>query len=265
MLFPQVGIKRADVMRYYAEVAPYLLQQARDRALTITRYPKGVPGPMFYQKHPAPDQPLTVSTADELLYWVGRGALEWHAPLGTMSRPLCHDWAVLDLDPSPGASWRSVQTVARVVKTLLDLEQVPFLLKTSGQRGLHFYVAIRPLDHRLVTRVVEQWARFVIHTVPDLATIARLKRDRGPRVYLDYLQNGHTRTTVMAYSLRATPTATVSTPILWDDLLHAPDYWTMERVLRAIRRHGNRFQWPGQPVDLGYAARRYGLSPGGTR
>lgn len=250
ILYPEAGISRAEVVSYYAEVAPYLLQQARGRPLTIKRWPHGIAGPMFYQKHPVEGEEIFVNTRDDLLTWVGQGALEWHAPLGVAPNLLNHDWAVLDLDPNPPAGWKEVLAVARVFKTLLDLLQVPFLLKTSGQRGLHFYFAIEPLDHRRVMDIIGQWAAMVVETVPDLATVARLKRDRGARIYLDYLQNGFKRTTVMAYSLRATPNATVSMPIRWEEADLGPDYWTMDRVRDHLHRYGNGFIWTRPRIRL---------------
>lgn len=259
ILYPESGITRAEVVSYYAEVAPYLLDQARGRLLTIKRWPHGVTGSMFYQKHSAPGVPLVVDGTEELLTWVGRGALEWHAPLGTITDPLVHNWAVLDFDPHPPAGWSEVLTAAQVFKELLDLLEVPFLLKTSGQRGLHFYIFINPLDHRAVTAIVQRWAEMVVQSIPEIATLARLKRDRGPRVYLDYWQNGYARTMVMAYSLRATPSASVSAPITWDEIAHPPEYWTIKTVREHLMHFGNLFSWQGDPVDLLDRAYRHHL------
>jgi bifunctional non-homologous end joining protein LigD len=214
---------------------------------------------MFYQKHAPSGGPITVQTVSELIAWVGRGALEWHAPLGYLTAPGQHDWAVLDLDPNPPADWWQVVEVAEVVRRMLGLMNVPFLLKTSGQRGLHFYIAIKPCPASDVLRVMAQLAQIVVQTVPDLATVRWRKRDRGGRVYLDYLQNGRTRTTVMAYSLRATPTATVSMPIDWSEVQALPAYWTMNRVLNRIRVRGGQFGWQGPRVDLRALETRYGL------
>lgn len=261
VMYPAVGITRADVVSYYAEMAPYLLREAEHRALTVKRWPHGVDGPMFYQKHPAPGEPIRIEDTHTLLTWVGQGALEWHAPLGHENDPLHHDWAILDLDPNPPAGWSEVRAAARVFKSLLDLMEVPFLLKTSGQRGLHFYIAIQPLDHTLVTDIVGHWARMMVETASDLGTVERLKRDRGGRVYLDFLQNGHARTTVMAYSLRATPRATASAPITWDEVEHPPDFWTLDQVLQHVRERGDLFRWTGPRVNLEAVARRHGLRP----
>ncbi|WP_207711562.1 DNA polymerase domain-containing protein [Sulfobacillus harzensis] len=259
ILYPKPGLTRMDVLGYYAEVAPYLLRLAKGRAITVKRWPHGVDGTMFYQKHPPEGGPILVEDLPSLLTWVAQGALEFHAPLGHVDQPLQHDWAILDLDPNPPAGWESVMAVARVFRSLLDLLEIPFLLKTSGQRGLHFYIAIEPLDHREVMAIMGRLSEMICQTVPELATLERLKRDRGNRVYLDYLQNGYQRTTVLAYSLRATPNATISTPIRWEDLATPADGWTMERVRAHLGRHGNLFEWQGPRVDLEGVARRHGL------
>ena len=259
VLYPKTGITRGEGVSYYAEVAPYLLQQAEGRALTVKRWPHGIQGPMFYQKHPSPGVPLTVSRVEELLFWVGQGALEWHAPLGFLDNPGQHTWVVLDLDPNPPAGWNDVLTAGFAFKQLLELMGVGYLMKTSGQRGLHFYVRVLPVDWRVAMAIIKQWAALIAKTIPDVATVERLKRDRGPRVYLDYLQNGRGRTTVMAYSLRATPGASVSSPITWPQAAHPPGYWTMERTRNQLKKHGNLFCWKGPPVDLVKVAIRHGF------
>ena len=260
ILYPAIHLTRIEVVKYYAEVSSYLLEQAQGRSLTVKRWPHGVDGPMFYQKHPEPGVPIMLAGVSDLLTWVGQGALEWHAPLGYTHEPGSHDWAILDLDPNPPADWEAVAAVAAVFRKLLDLMNVRFLLKTSGQRGLHFYIRILPLGHERITRIMGHLAELVVGAVPEKATVARLKRDRGPRVYLDYLQNGHARTTVMAYSLRATPTATASAPIEWGDVVRPPAYWTWAMVLERLHERGNLFRWQGEPVDLVDVARRHGLN-----
>ena len=265
LLFPEAGVTRGDVASYYAEVAPYLLHQAQDRALMVTRWPHGIEGAMFYQKHPAVGGPITITTAADILSWVGQGVIEWHAPLGKLSSPEQHDWAVMDLDPQPPANWTTVVEVATVFKKLLDLMKVSFLIKTSGQRGLHFYIAIEPLSHHVVREIVGHWAGVIVKTIPEKATVARRKQERGARVYLDYLQNGYQRTMAMAYSVRATSRATVSMPIAWHEVDIPAETWTIQRVRAHLQKRGNLFSWQGPPVALEALARQYGWrKKGGT-
>jgi len=249
-------------MSYYAEVAPYLLHQAQGRGLMVKRWPHGIDGSMFYQKHPPEGGPIVLDDVDSLLRWVSQGVLEWHAPLGTLPNPLLHDWAIMDLDPNPPAEWDMVVQVAEVFKALLTLMEIPFLLKTSGQHGLHFYIAIEPLHHQDVLKVMAGWAEMVVHTIPEWATTARLKRDRGARIYLDYQQNGYQRTTVMAYSLRATAVASVSMPIRWEEITVPAEEWTMDRAREHLAQYGNLFLWTGPRINLREVSQRHGLLEG---
>lgn len=257
VLFPGLGITRGQVALYYASVSRLLVDHARNRALTVKRWPEGITGPMFYQKHPSPgDQWIHIRDWQDVVHWVGLGVIEWHAPLGTIEAPLVHDWAVMDLDPNPPAGWVQVAQVTKIFTELLSLLKIPFLLKTSGQKGLHVYIPIEPLPHSEVVRHMESLAKTVTAAFPDLCTVARLKKSRGNRVYLDYLQNGHKRTMAMVYSLRAVPEASVSTPIRPEEVSVDPTYWTMDRVLTRIRDFGDLFRWPGPRVVLADRLRR---------
>ncbi|MCY0899465.1 MAG: DNA primase [Firmicutes bacterium] len=264
LLFPDVNIRRRDVVAYYAEVGPYLIEWGRGRKLTLKRYPHGIHSRAFYQKHTPSGTPILLYSVADLLDWVGRGALEFHAPLGLVDAPRDHDWAILDLDPNPPAGWADVIAVARAVIDLLVLLDVPYLMKTSGQKGLHFYLPIEPCAEDIVLEIMRALAELVVEVMPQQATLARLKRDRGARVYLDYLQNGAERTTVMPYSVRATATATVSMPITVQELTRAPDTWTVQTVLQALQDDGPRFHWVGPRIDLIHLARRHRLWKGQT-
>lgn len=250
VLFPDAGITRRDLLGYYLRVSSGLLAHAEDRLLTVKRWPHGITGPMFYQRHPEPGQDIVLQSVRDVLHWVGLGVIEWHAPLGTREAPLRHDLAVMDLDPNPPAGWDEVLAVAEVFAHLLDLLLIPFLLKTSGQRGMHFYIAIESENHTDVMAAMGRLAAMVVDTIPGQATVARLKKDRGSRVYLDYLQNGYARTTALAYTVRATPDATVSAPIRREEWDFEPTHWTMARVAKRLENLGDLFHWSGPRVPL---------------
>lgn len=126
-------------MEYYRRMAPPLLTEAGNKPLTVRRWPHGILGPTFYQKHQPEGGPIRVHTVHELLRWVGQGVIEWHAPLGSTYRQ--HEWAVLDLDPEPQASWHDVVAVATMVTTLLREVGWSYVMKTSGQDGLHIFLS----------------------------------------------------------------------------------------------------------------------------
>lgn len=261
VLFPDSGITRGEVAAYYARIAPVLLPHYRDRALTVTRWPHGVTGPMFYQRHPQgrADAPIAVDRAADIVRWVGLGVIEWHVPLGRMDRPSWHDWAVMDMDPHPPAGWPEVQKASRLFCRLLHQLDLPFRLKTSGRRGVHFYIPITAAPAPDVVGAMARLADIMVWSYPDGVTVAPLKKDRGPRVYLDFRQNSGTRTMAGVYTLRAGSGAEVSAPIRESELGEDPRDFTMGAVLARIRQYGDLFAYAGDRVDLARHLKERGI------
>jgi len=224
-------------MRYYATVAPLVLAVMKDRPLVLKRFPNGVGGPSFFQQN-AGETPekvrvemietqggstnLRIVGGDlyTLLYTVQLGAISvdpWHSRVQSLNFA---DYAILDLDPGPRATFSRVIQVARLVKDTLDRLGLHATLKTSGSTGLHIYL---PLPSKTLnesaTLVAQIIATRVAEAYPKVATIERSVKARGTTtVYIDYLQNIVGKTVAGAYSARANPDALVSTPLRWDEL-----------------------------------------------
>ncbi|CAB1128703.1 ATP-dependent DNA ligase clustered with Ku protein, LigD [Candidatus Hydrogenisulfobacillus filiaventi] len=271
-MFPAAGITRERLARYYARVAPALLPYLAGRWITVRRWPEGVDAPGFYQRHPLSAREgagpgITIATAADLVRWVGWGTVEFHAPLGPAAAPDRHDWAVMDLDPEPEAGWDRVRTAAEGVLWLLERAGLPYRLKTSGHEGLHIFIPIRPLAAGAVTLAMGALARAVAAALPETATVERQVDKRGPRVYLDYLQNADRRSMVAPYSVRGTAAARVSTPIRREELPLGPAPWTLEVVERRLATEGDLFAWEGPRADLSAAVAALGLpaAPGRSR
>lgn len=265
VLFPEAGITRRDLLRYYVSVADVILPHLKNRPLTVRRWPHGITEPSFYQKHEEASrghvrsgEPIRIETIEDLVHWVRIGAIEFHAPLGTWPDPNLHDWAVIDLDPNPPAGWGEVRLVATAVMRLLERIAVPCLVKTSGSAGLHLYIRVRPVSAREATAFVEGLCRLVVAAIPDMATVTRRVSERGPRVYLDYLQNGSHRTMAVVYTVRAREGASVSCPVTEREVLHTvPSDWTIRTVHPAERP-----LWEaGSPVNIRQAWERARLPP----
>lgn len=255
VMFPAVPLTRRDVLEYYATVASPMLDHYRGRRLTVIRYPHGVDGPGFYQRHPQNEgegdqDAIVLEDGMDILFWAARGVVEWHVPLGRAADPNRHDWAVVDLDPNPPADWTMVINVARVAFRLLHQLEIPFQVKTSGKEGLHLYIAVQPEPHQQITEAVRRLCVMVEASVPQWSTLVRRVADRGARVYLDYLQNGHTRTMAGVYSMRATPTGTVSTPVAEDEIDRPPNEWTPDRVMRELKRRAALWSDPAHRLAL---------------
>ena len=246
--FPEAGITKLEVARYYLAVAEGALRGAGGRPNVLVRYPNGIHGESFYQKRAPTSRPDWVEVvslrfpsgglADEvvprdaaaLAWMMNLGCLELH-PHPVRTEDLDHpDELRIDLDPVPGVEWSQLVAVATVVRAALgDLGLVGWP-KTSGSRGIHILVRIHPRwSFGEVRRAALALAREVERRAPALATSKWWKEERHG-VFLDYNQNAKDRTVASAYSVRPTPDARVSAPVTWDELgacapggVHPPD------------------------------------------
>src|SRR4051812_48568482 len=238
VMFPEAGRTKGDLLKFYLEVAPYLLPQLRDRPITIERLPDGVRdgAPRFWQKntpayYPAwiprvnlpteqgkPVQYALVNDAHALAYLVNQGTVTfhtWFSRVEDLDRP---DFVVFDLDPS-GAPFSAIIEIARTLHKLLDAAKVESFPKTSGKSGLHILVPWHsPGGYDEARGWAMQIAEQLVAALPDIATVKRMKVARGGRVYVDVMQNARGHHAVPAYVVRATPLATVSTPLEWKEV-----------------------------------------------
>jgi DNA ligase D-like protein (predicted polymerase) len=236
VLFPETGHTKLDLVRYYLAVAEGALRGAGGRPNVLVRYPNGTKGEFFYQKRAPDSRPDWIEvvalsfpsgrTAEEVvprdaaaLAWMANLAcLELH-PHPVRAEDLDHpDELRADLDPVPGVEWPQIRQVARVVEaTLRDFGLVGWP-KTSGSRGLHVCVRIKPKwTFHQVRRAALALAREVERRAPQLATSKWWKEERHG-VFVDYNQNAKDRTVASAYSVRPRPDARVSAPLAWDEV-----------------------------------------------
>jgi DNA ligase D-like protein (predicted polymerase) len=236
LLFPDAGITKLDLVRYYLAVADGALRAAGGRPNMLVRYPNGLGGEYFYQKRAPEARPEWIEvvslrfpsgrTADEVvprdaaaLAWMANLAcLELH-PHPVRAGDLDHpDELRIDLDPVPGVEWDQLRQVAHVVRAALDDFGLVGWPKTSGSRGVHVYVRIEPKwTFTEVRRAALAFARDVERRAPALATSKWWKEERHG-VFLDYNQNAKDRTVAAAYSVRPKPDARVSAPLAWEEL-----------------------------------------------
>jgi DNA ligase D-like protein (predicted polymerase) len=257
--FPDAGITKLDVVRYYLAVAEGALRGAGGRPNVLVRYADGIQGEFFYQKRAPASRPLWIEVV-ALRFPSGReaeevvprdaAALAWMANLGCLelhphpvrAEDLDHpDELRVDLDPVPGVPWSQLQTVAGVVReALADLALLGWP-KTSGSRGIHVNVRIHPRwSFTEVRRAALALAGDVERRVPALATSKWWKEERHG-VFLDYNQNAKDRTVAAAYSVRPTPEARVSAPVTWEELADcAPADFTLRTMPGRFAAVGDR-------------------------
>ncbi len=241
-------VTKLMVVEYYLAVAPGIMRALDRRPTTLERWPKGVHegirlstrsgdlADAFYQKRVPKGAPEYVETA-RITFPSGRTADEvcptepavvaWAAQMGTLT---FHPWPVrnddvdhpdelrIDLDPQPGTDFRDAARVAGVARELLEELGIRGFPKTSGNRGVHVYVRIRPRWSFVdVRHAAIAFGRELERRTPGVTT-SWWKEERGENVFVDYNQNSRDRTIASAYSLRPIPGAPVSTPVTWDEL-----------------------------------------------
>ena len=263
--WPEEGYTKGDLIRYYYEISRYILPYLKDRPLIMKRYPSGIAGPFFHQHdvNEAPNFVRTVALEVEdggghevdyivgddlatLLYMANLGAVErhpWHSRVADLAHP---DWFVFDLDPGEGVEFETICEVAVGTRDLLaelGLESYP---KTSGSRGIHVYVPVKPVyEYEQIAELAEQVATVVARRHREVATVERSKRKRGrAMIYVDHMQNARGKSVVAPYSVRPKPGATVSAPLEWKEVerkkVKTSDFH-IGNVLRRAERKGDLF------------------------
>ena len=259
---PVIG--KRDLAEYYLAVADAALIHLRNRPTTLKRFVDGAAGEFFFQKRipkGAPDwlesatvhfpsgrsaRELCANDAAHLVWAVNLGVIDfnpWPCRRADLDSP---DELRVDLDPTPEASWDDVRKVALTARDVLVDHDLVGFPKTSGNRGIHVNVRIRPewgFDD--VRRAALALAREVERRVPKLATSKWWKEERHG-VFVDYNQNARDRTVASAYSVRPVPDARVSTPLEWDEVPDVdPTRFTLRTVPDRLRDVGD----PSAAID----------------
>ena len=237
VFWPGEGYTKGDLIEYYRAISPWLLPYLRDRLLVLTRFPDGIEGKSFFQKDAPSFAPgwvrlervwsesaqreidyFVAGDVESLLYVANLGTIPLHV-WGSRITDLAHpDWCILDLDPK-GAPFLHVVQVARGIHELADEIGLPAYAKTSGSTGLHVLVPLGGLcTFDQCRQLGELLARVVAGRLPEIATTIRLPNDRGGRVYVDFLQNGHGKLLAAPFTARPVPGALCSAPLLWDEV-----------------------------------------------
>ncbi len=261
VFWPELGISKGDLLRYYADVSPYLLPHLKDRAMVMKRYPHGAAGEFFFMKQapsPRPDWieicevrhssgkvirfPMVQDLAS-LLWVVNLGCIDlnqWYARCDDLDRP---DYAHFDLDPVPGAEFSTVREAALAVRDALWELRMPAYAKTTGSRGIHLYVPIvRGPTQKQVWEFARQLALLCEGRHPKLLTTQyRVAARPKGHVLVDYNQNAWGQTLASIYSVRPTPTATVSTPVTWKEIERGVEIedFRLANVPARLRRVGD--------------------------
>jgi bifunctional non-homologous end joining protein LigD len=255
VLWPADGFTKGDLVQYALAISPWALPYLRDRPLAVERWPDGISGHAFFQKHAPSHTPSWVRTevlegeegeercfvcddADTLVWLANLAAIPlhvWSARVSSLDRP---DWCILDLDPKR-APFSHVVTLALAARALCRELGLKAYLKASGSTGLHVLLPLgRQLEHPASVALAQLLSEVLVRRHPALATVARNPRARGDRVYLDAFQNGRGKLLVAPFSPRPLPSVPVSMPLRWSEVnaALAPRAFTAYNALARMKR-----------------------------
>ena len=279
ILFPDDGITKHDLARYYADVAGRMLPWLRDRPITMMRYPDGIDAQRIVQKN-VPDyfpgwirrvevpkeggvvhHAVCAKPAD-LVYLAGQACIEVHAFTSRADKLDAPDQVVFDFDPPDNKHFGQVRRAALWARELLDGELgLASYVRTTGGRGLHVHVA---LDRRAGFDEVREFAHRVAVVLaarhPDAITTEQRVNKRGDRIYADIMRNAYAQTVVASYAVRARPGAHVATPLSWNEVEGAglePGQFTMSTVRERLEDSDDPWH--------GFTRSHYALGPASAR
>jgi bifunctional non-homologous end joining protein LigD len=265
VLYPATGFTKGQVIDFYAQIGPVMLPHLHDRPVTMVRLPDGVAGERFFEKRCPGHRPPWLDTvaldADSdvaacslaslpaLVWTANLAALELHTPQARATRPWQPTAIVFDLDPGSGTGLGDCARVALELRDLLGHLGLRAVAKTSGAKGLHLSVGIRPsVDAEITKGFALALGKVLESRDPKRVTVTMAKEQRDGRVFVDWSQNDRHKTTVCAYSLRATDVPGVSTPVSWDELGELADgrdprdfAFTTAEVLERVARLGDLY------------------------
>ena len=237
--FPATGATKLDLVEYYLSVGDGIVNALYERPTMLHRFPTGLAGDKVHQKRIPAGAPPWIETvqlffprwsrtADELcvtelaqvIWAVQMSTVEFHPWNSRRAAVECPDEWRIDLDPGPTCPWETVRLSAHLAHEILDEIGAVGFPKTSGGKGMHIYVRIKPdHGHKEVRRAALAFAREVERRAGGEVTTAWWRKDRDPaQLFVDYNQNARDHTIAAAYSVRGVDDARVSAPIHWHEV-----------------------------------------------
>ncbi len=249
------SVSKRDLAEFYVGIWKWMRPHVVGRPIALLRCPEGAAGQCFFQKHATMgiatehlhlvpekgDKIISIDDLAGLIALVQAGVLEVHTRGTTVGDRERADRLVFDLDPGPGTGWNDVVAAAREVRKRLDRLQLTSFVKTSGGKGLHVVLPIKPVPWDAAKDFAQRLAAGMAADAPGRYTATATKSKRNKRIFVDYLRNSREATAVAPYSTRARPGAPVSTPIEWSELgaLKGSNQYTVLNLPARLKRLRN--------------------------
>lgn len=265
VLYPRDGISKAEIVAYYADVAPLLLRYLKRRPVVAQRWPDGIDDFTWYQHRVPPRAPdyitpiliddvrrILIENEDALLWFANQAALTFHGFASRAESLDCPDWMIVDLDPGEATRWGDTIEVALALRKALELLGVESVVKTSGKKGLHVLVPLAPGQRgALVQEAARRIAQVLHRLLPATTTLETEKEKRLGRLLIDTTQGFRGKILVMPYALRDADRAPVSTPLSWSEVRESLDPRAFN--LRTLRLRLDRVGDLAEPLLAGRA------------
>ncbi|KZM53870.1 DNA ligase D [Aeribacillus pallidus] len=250
-LWPKHDIQKQDFLLYLLEISDYMLPFLKDRPLTVIRYPHGLLGEAFFQKN-CPDYApefIQTKTIDGIHYiicndkktlmWLGNQlAIEFHIPFNTWKEKQPAE-IVFDLDPPSKNEFHLAIYAANKLKECLDRFEIASFPKLSGNKGIQVHIPIGTniFSYEETRRFTSFFANYLAEQHPNEFTIERLKKKRGSRLYIDFLQHAEGKTIISPYSVRGNENGTVAAPLHWNEVNEQLDAesFTMDYCINRVK------------------------------
>lgn len=242
------GTTKLELYRYYDLVKEFMMPHLEHRPVSLLRAPEGIAGQLFFQKHAEvekldgvaqidakddQDKFLEIISSKGILSAAQWNVIEFHTSNNNTKNYQYPNRIIFDLDPGEGVSWKKIQESAEILKGFLDALSLTSFIKTSGGKGLHLVIPIKP-EHEWeeVKNLSESIVKHIAMTIPQRFVHKSGPRNRVGKIFIDYLRNGSIATTVSAWSARARPGLGISIPISWEELykVNSGDHWTVKTI-----------------------------------
>jgi bifunctional non-homologous end joining protein LigD len=253
LIYPDLGITKLDLARYYERIEEWIVPHVKGRPLTLVHCPAGLAAPCLFLKHakqwgPGALRRVTIQEKTKIGEYLVADTIQAVVALAQMGIVEIHTWnstmvdverpnrLVWDLDPGPNIAWKQIVQGALLVRDVLQTLGLTSWVKTTGGKGLHVIAPIRRTrDWSGCLEFARDVSEAIVRTDPIYTTTyAKAGRDR--RILIDYLRNNRTNTSISAYSPRARPGAPVSMPLDWAELDGGPERWTLVTVPQRLKR-----------------------------
>lgn len=259
--FPKSKITKQAIVSYYEKISKYCIPHVKNHLIVLQRFPNGIDQPSFYQKQISDYFPkfikrktialkkgdsqtlVMINTKKSLIYLANQGTIVFHSWLSNITAINKPDKIVFDFDPATN-NLKSLRFAVKEMKKILERHKlVPFLM-TTGSRGYHVVVPIKP-EHSFpaVHDFAKKIAQQLVEQFPTTLTITPMLSKRSGKIFIDYLRNSYGQTSVAPYAVRAIEKAPIATPILWSELnLTKPQKYTIKNIFTRLTSHGDAWK-----------------------